>query len=88
MFSGGFEKEKMRMESVEIWHKMSDLKRWAQILRSFLGMKDGGWVREDEERWDSAVEVLERNMRESKDCRRTDEGWELKFVANIAIVSK
>jgi hypothetical protein len=46
MLSGGFEKERLRMESYEIWHRTSYLKRWAQIVWSFLGGRGrvgGAW---------------------------------------------
>ena len=64
------------MESYEIWQRMSNLKRWAKIVWSFLGERKGGWRVEDEERWEEAVGLIEREMERSPDCRKVEGGWE------------
>jgi ubiquinone/menaquinone biosynthesis C-methylase UbiE len=90
MVSGGFQEEKIRMEECEIWLFVRDLRRWATIVWSFLGARagDAAWTKEDEEKWDEVVEMVALDIEASGDCRRVAKGFELRFVANIAVAMK
>lgn len=57
-------------------------------MEFFGGERKGGWSVEDEERWEEAVGSIEREIERSPDCRKVEDGWEMRFVANIAVAVK
>jgi len=57
----GFKEENVRLEKSEAWAKTSDLRKWAELTWAFLGGV-GGWQESDEERWEEAVETLQKSL--------------------------
>ncbi|KAI0206215.1 S-adenosyl-L-methionine-dependent methyltransferase [Astrocystis sublimbata] len=87
---GGFEKDKIVVETSPVFYHTAEMDHYANMLWSFIGgTTTVGWLRSDEENWDGAIEVVKQEVRKS-------EGYEelagnksvLRFVANIAIATK
>jgi ubiquinone/menaquinone biosynthesis C-methylase UbiE len=71
---------------------IENLKRWAEVAWSFLGAPKGpagGWVEKDEEMFEKAVEIVEREMRnEAKVTLDGKGGASARMVAHIAVAKK
>ncbi|KAH7343020.1 hypothetical protein BKA65DRAFT_303337 [Rhexocercosporidium sp. MPI-PUGE-AT-0058] len=88
---GGFEEEKVDIKPFELWHEVKDVRAWAEGLWSFLGDTEDGWSKEDEERWEEAVEIIVREVEEGDDVYVRNEdgkGGKLKFIAWVGLATK
>ncbi|KAF2468967.1 S-adenosyl-L-methionine-dependent methyltransferase [Lindgomyces ingoldianus] len=75
MVEAGFEQEKMKVEKSEAWAHPKDVTKWAELGWAFLG-GIGTWQESDEERWDEAVGLLEKALREADGTKIVDgEVW-------------
>jgi hypothetical protein len=87
--AGGFAKEQVRVCQREIFVDVGDFDCHIKLLWSFRGMPSIGWTTEDEEAWDTALEILGREMQNTEGFRMTDDGQAtLRFVVNIAMATK
>jgi hypothetical protein len=72
--------------------RIQNLEHWSKLAWSFLGAPmgpAGGWVEEDEERFDEAVGIVyEELMRNGKAVSDGAGGAEIRMVATIAIAKK
>lgn len=56
---------------------------------SFLGSREDGWHKSDEENWDKAVDVLVKEIEAGPYETKTQSGdVKLRMVANVAIAKK
>ena len=91
--NGGFEKSKIQYVEwpVELGIKDGDLKRWASMNWSYLGVPVGGWKESDEANWDVAVETVLEGLRGSSSLKGTEGlGGDLRLIytASIAVATK
>lgn len=87
---GGFEREKIRVEKVEVFVTAPELKHYATMLWSFIGgTSEIGWVEEDEESWDQAVEIIIKELKKTEGFEVLEDGRTgLRFVASIVVATK
>ncbi|UKZ78480.1 hypothetical protein TrVFT333_006220 [Trichoderma virens FT-333] len=56
---------------------------------SMRGMPSTGWSREDEERWDEALEIVRREMRKTEGFKTLDDGTTvIRSLINVATATK
>ncbi|EHK18463.1 uncharacterized protein TRIVIDRAFT_194221 [Trichoderma virens Gv29-8] len=55
--AGGFKKESIKVQQREMFVNIGDFDRHTELVWSMRGMPSTGWSREDEERWDEALEI-------------------------------
>ncbi|KAK0124227.1 hypothetical protein ONS95_009203 [Cadophora gregata] len=87
---GGFQDEKVDIRPFELWLEAKDLRAWAEGLWSFLGDTEEGWSKEDEERWEEAIQiVVEEVEKEEAYVRNVNEkGGKLRFIAHVGLATK
>ena len=87
---GGFAKDNINVKKADVYCTVSDLTAFATMLWSFIGgTSQAGWLENDEEHWDKAVEIIKQELRKSDGFEALEgEEVKLKFVANIAIATK
>ncbi|RFU76426.1 hypothetical protein TARUN_5782 [Trichoderma arundinaceum] len=56
--AGGFAKGAVSVQQREMFVNIGDFDRHARLVWSMRGMPSVGWSKEDEERWDEAVEIV------------------------------
>ena len=89
LVDGGFQDNKIKMESVDVWVVMKDLWHWVTITWSFLGPRADGWKLEDEEKWDQVIETMVEGMESSGNCVKGEDGsTKMRFRTNIALAVK
>jgi hypothetical protein len=89
LVAGGFEESKISISTCDIFENAKDLKWLMTALWGYLGQRDIGWIPEDEEKWDEAVDVLVETMEKSPGVKKADNGGALlKFVVNVSISTK
>lgn len=89
MLSGGFEEQKIKISTSDVFLEIQDSNRWATILWSYLGTRDDGWHQEDEDRWDEAIEIMAKELESSPAYRKNSDGTaSLRFTANVSISTK
>ncbi|KAI1363540.1 S-adenosyl-L-methionine-dependent methyltransferase [Xylaria arbuscula] len=87
---GGFEKDKIVIETSPVFYHTAEMDRYANMLWSFIGSTTSvGWLRSDEENWEKAIEVVKQEVRKTEGYQEVpgNKGI-LRFVANIAIATK
>ncbi|PVH69250.1 hypothetical protein DL98DRAFT_661782 [Cadophora sp. DSE1049] len=87
---GGFEKEKIRVESSDVYCEVPELRHFANMLWSFIGgTGEAGWLESDEERWDEALRIIMEELMKTDGYKELEGGKAmLKFVANIVVAMK
>ncbi|ESU09526.1 hypothetical protein FGSG_03671 [Fusarium graminearum PH-1] len=98
-----FEEEHMRKalqdagfdpEKTKIYHKdasvtIPDLRRWAQLAWSYLGVLPTGWLHEDEEKWEEALDDIVEQLVNSDGISKNDRGETvMRFAGCVAIAAK
>ncbi|KAI1264452.1 S-adenosyl-L-methionine-dependent methyltransferase [Xylariaceae sp. FL1019] len=85
---GGF--EKIAMHECPVSTTVLEMKRYVAMLWSCVGGAGAdSWLASDEENWDLALDVVERQLRKTPGFRELPDGrLHLEFVANIAIATK
>ena len=68
----------------------ADLRHLATMTWSFMGgTSSAGWLRQDEDKWDEAIEILMKEYKKGKGFKELDGvGCKLGFIADIAIATK
>jgi hypothetical protein len=84
----GFDQKNFRYETVATSIEVRNLRRWAEIVGSFMGALDSGWVEEDEVRWDEAVGAIQKVLEEWKRFEKKDGVAKLTMQAHVVIVTK
>lgn len=89
LIQGGFRFEDVKLYEKKVVHIVKDINEFGGAVWSATGMPTGGWTQEDEDRWDEAVSVYKRILREKEGYSIDQEGnIVLESVAQIAIVEK
>ncbi|KAF8849874.1 S-adenosyl-L-methionine-dependent methyltransferase [Acephala macrosclerotiorum] len=89
MLSGGFEERNIKISTSDVFLEIKDSKRWATILWSYLGARDGGWYQEDEDKWDEAIEITVQEIEKSPAYQKNSDGTvRVRFIANVSISTK
>lgn len=85
---GGF--QQIAMEESPVSVTVCEMDRYASMLWSFIGgTSTAGWLQSDEENWDSAIDIVKREVRKTPGYKELPDGRiHLQFVANIAIATK
>lgn len=87
--AGGFEKGAVNVQQREIFVNVGDFDRHASITWSFRGMPSAGWSKQDEERWDEAVEILKQELRKTEGFKiLEDHSTVIRFLINVATTVK
>lgn len=86
---GGFEPEKIRIVQETVVTKTCELRRYANMLWSFIGGTTSvGWLESDEQNWERALEVIFDELSKTEGYREEEGRAVLQFVANIVIATK
>jgi ubiquinone/menaquinone biosynthesis C-methylase UbiE len=90
ILEGGFEAENITMTARDVHVVTTNVDRYAQMLWSFIGgTSAAGWLELDEDMWDEAIAIVKEQLRSSDGYEELKEGkLQLKFTANIAVVTK
>lgn len=67
---------------------IENLKRWSEVSWTLIGKPDGGWVREDEQRWDGVVGMLEKGMRGISGWQDVGERESYEVLVNVFVAEK
>ncbi|KAF4448354.1 hypothetical protein F53441_8229 [Fusarium austroafricanum] len=85
----GFDPSNTEFHHTDAFVTVPDMKRWAQLAWSYLGILPSGWLREDEEKWEEAVnDIVEQLMTGDGLSKDEDGNTVMKFVACVAIATK
>lgn len=87
---GGFEDNKITLATRDVYVTTSEITRYTTMLWSFIGGTSvAGWLKSDEENWDTALKIVKEDLEKTKGYKALDGGRiQLRFVANIAIARK
>ncbi|KAI0140424.1 S-adenosyl-L-methionine-dependent methyltransferase [Xylariaceae sp. FL1272] len=85
---GGF--DKIEVHECPVSTTVLEMKRYVAMLWSFIGGAGAdSWLASDEENWDLALDVVDRQLRKTPGFRELPDGRiQLEFVANVAIATK
>ncbi|KAH6603832.1 hypothetical protein Trco_007278 [Trichoderma cornu-damae] len=87
--AGGFEKGAVSVQQREMFINVGDFDRHARLVWSMRGMPSAGWSKEDEERWDEAVEIVKRELQKTEGFRLLDDGTAVvRNLINVATATK
>ncbi|PNP57520.1 hypothetical protein THARTR1_02518 [Trichoderma harzianum] len=87
--AGGFKKESIKVEQREMFVNIGNFDRHTELVWSMRGMPSTGWSREDEERWDEALEIVRREMRKTEGFKTLDDGTTvIRNLINVATATK
>jgi SAM-dependent methyltransferase len=84
----GFDQKNFRYETVATSIEVKSSRRWAEIVWSFMGALDPGWVEEDEVRWDEAVDAIQKALEEWNGFEKKDGVAKLTMQAHVVIVTR
>ncbi|KAF1998249.1 S-adenosyl-L-methionine-dependent methyltransferase [Amniculicola lignicola CBS 123094] len=85
----GWEEEKMQWEDLTVWLQTKNLNDYVRLSWGFLGMPEGGWTVEDEERWEEALEAMKEGIRGNAEGYREKDGEVgLRMDARIVVLRK
>lgn len=85
--AGGF--KHASVEQSEMFVNIGDLDRHAAAVWSMRGMPSVGWTREDEERWDEAVEIVKRELQKTEGFQLLIDGTAvIRSLINVATATK
>ena len=86
---GGFEPSKITFHEKECFLEVTDLKRWAQLAWSYLGILPDGWEQNDEDKWDEAIADILEQLEKGDGISKNEKGETvIKMIACIAIAKK
>ncbi|KAI1439024.1 S-adenosyl-L-methionine-dependent methyltransferase [Xylaria sp. CBS 124048] len=88
LVQGGFTPEKLKMSVLETPLTIPDLKRWVEILWSYIGRPMEGWRVADEEGWDRVIGTLVKKMEESPFYTTTGKGGRMGLRVNVCVATK
>jgi SAM-dependent methyltransferase len=85
----GFEKDRVRLESLSDEVLIGDLREFAENTWSRLGRPLTGWLKGDEGSWDAAIDVFLEYCKASESYRKLEGGdWSIKVCANVVYATK
>jgi ubiquinone/menaquinone biosynthesis C-methylase UbiE len=90
MHQGGFPSGNVSLRQTDIFVHTSEMDRYVNMLWSFIGGTSSvGWLASDEENWNKATAAIKEELRKTPGYQELEDGRNLiKFVANIAVVTK
>ncbi|CZR66286.1 uncharacterized protein PAC_16187 [Phialocephala subalpina] len=88
LVEAGFDRGKVEVREVDVVVDVEDLKRRCEISWSLVGAPEEGWVREDEERWEEALGLLEEGMRGMDSWQDDDQGGHYVVGVNVFVAKK
>lgn len=87
--AGGFKEADIVCYEKNCFLEVSDLKRWAQLAWSYLGILPTGWSQGDEDKWDEAIADIVEQLEKGDGIFKNGKGETvLGMVACIAIAKK
>ncbi|KAM0256822.1 hypothetical protein ACHAQJ_004774 [Trichoderma viride] len=87
--AGGFKKEAVSVQQREMVVNVGNFDRYMAVTWSMRGMPSDGWSKEDEERWDEAVEVLKREIQKTEGFQLLEDGSAvIRSLLNVATATK
>ena len=87
--AAGFEKGAVKAQQREVFMDVGDFDRHALITWSFRGMPSTGWSKQDEERWDEAIEIVKQELRKTEGFQLLEDGRTvIRMLINVATASK
>ncbi|KAI0573335.1 S-adenosyl-L-methionine-dependent methyltransferase [Pyrenophora tritici-repentis] len=66
----------------------TDMKRWADIEWTSLGVPISGWKQRDEEKWEEAVDSIVKELEHCEGHKVEDGVHKIRMIADIAILQK
>ncbi|KAK5943476.1 hypothetical protein PMZ80_004483 [Knufia obscura] len=86
----GFSENNITLVRRDVYCHAAEFDRYANMLWSFIGGTTSvGWLQSDEENWDKAIDIVKEEHRKTPGFELMEDGTvKLKFVANIAVVTK
>lgn len=89
LVKGGFEYEDVELYQEEAYLLVKDIHEFATAIWSAIGMPPGGWLKEDEDLWDTAVAKYKEILQDKEGFSRDEDGKiTLTAIAQVAIVKK
>ncbi|KAM0255542.1 hypothetical protein ACHAQJ_005689 [Trichoderma viride] len=87
--AGGFEKGTINVEQREMFVNIGNYERATTLIWSMRGMPSIGWTKEDEEKWDEAVDIVRRELQKTKGFKMLDDGTAIiRSLINVATATK
>jgi hypothetical protein len=85
----GFDPAKTRIYQKVACITIPDMKRWAQLAWSHLGILPSGWLKEDEENWQEAVNDIVEQLLSGNGISENGNGdTVMRFGGSIAIATR
>lgn len=78
----------VKMSQIDTVLSFDDTKDWCALAWGFMGAPVGGWSKEDEDRFDEAVDAMAKDLQASELFTANGKGGQVKMVANLATVHK
>lgn len=89
LLSGGFSRDKITVHDAKTTIVLPDVRRWMQLSWSYLAMPAGGWIPDDEARWEEAVETAAAELEKQRGVEKTgDNAVIVTLDATICIATK
>ncbi|KAL6855634.1 S-adenosyl-L-methionine-dependent methyltransferase [Trichoderma novae-zelandiae] len=87
--AGGFEKGSVSVQQREMFVNIGNFERHTELVWSMRGMPVGGWTREDEDKWDEALEIVRREMQKTKGFLTLEDGTTIiRNLINVVTATK
>jgi SAM-dependent methyltransferase len=84
-----FPAEKVKWHTVEGSLVVNSLRRWLTVAWSLLGATSSGWLKEDEQNWDEAIDVMMKTVEEWHGYKSLGEGAaQLTMLADAVVLLK
>jgi SAM-dependent methyltransferase len=85
----GFDPNKTKIYHKDASVTIPDIRRWAQLAWSYLGFLPSGWLREDEEKWEEAVDDIVEQLMNGEGISKNEKGEiVMRFAGCVAIATK
>ncbi|KAI1322270.1 S-adenosyl-L-methionine-dependent methyltransferase [Xylariaceae sp. FL0255] len=85
---GGFQPANIRTSTIETHCTIPDLRRWVDIMWSFVGRPTTGWTPSDEEHWEEAIGRIVKGLETSSFYKKDGKGGVMMLKVNICIATK
>jgi hypothetical protein len=85
----GFDPARTQIYHKDAYVTIPDMKRWAQLAWSYLGILPSGWLQEDEKKWQEAVGDVVEQLLSGNGISKNDKGdTVMRFSGSIAIATR
>jgi ubiquinone/menaquinone biosynthesis C-methylase UbiE len=90
ILKAGFSSNKVALVQRDVYCHATELDHYANMLWSFIGGTTSvGWFQSDEENWNEAIKIVKEELIRTDGFKLLEGGRvRLKFIANIAVVTK